>query len=231
MRHLQNEEGNAAFYLLWLLGIVALIFVLTINIVKVYIVKEHANLAVEQAALAGTAVILEKTKEAVKDFDTCPTKNPWCLTERELHKVANGGKSVGFLIEKKKADYINGGMDEADAYIKASNEILPKKVNNHHYLKKILRDKLGDSRTDAYYIYSSAIMNIIDQNKARTEDTEIEISNDDWRIEVKSTVSFETVSDNKYISKFIDKIPQKGYGPTLSYLEDVYTGSIIFPDL
>jgi hypothetical protein len=53
MKYVQNEKGNAAFYLLWLLGIVAIIFVLTINIIKVYVVKEHANLAVEQAALAG----------------------------------------------------------------------------------------------------------------------------------------------------------------------------------
>lgn len=229
MNNLQNERGNASLYLLWLLGIVAIIFVLTINLVKVYVVKEHANLAVEQAALAGTSVLLEKTKKAVSEFDNSTTINPLYVSDVALQRLTDHGKSVENLIDEKKAELMDGGMDEADAYIKAANNILPVRVDRHPYLKMKLRESLGHSSTDAYYIFASTVQEIISQNGARTEDTEMKFSNDDWRIEVKSTVRFETISDNRYISKFIEDIPQKGYGPTLTYLENVYTGSVIFP--
>ena len=120
MTYLKNEKGNAVIFLLWLLGIVAIIFVLTINIVKVYIVKEHANLAVEQAALAGTSVLLEKTKEAIEEFDSKP--DLLYLADRDLQRLADGGRGVGDLIEEKKLNYMAGGMDESNAYIKAANE-------------------------------------------------------------------------------------------------------------
>lgn len=229
MKHLKNENGNAAIFMLWLLGIVAIIFVLTINIVKVFIVKEHANLAVEQAALAGTASIIEKTQEAIEKFDNGMTLDPLYLADREAQKLGDLGKNIGELIEKKQLDYMNSGMDEADAFIKAANEILPERIDRHPYLKKEFRDSLGNSRNDAYYIFSSSVTDVIINNEGRPEITEMELSSTEWRVEVKSSVRFESISDNKFISKFVSDIPQKGYGPTLAYLENVYTGTIVFP--
>ncbi len=222
MKFVKNENGNAAIFMLWLLGIVAIIFVITVNIIKVYVVKEQANLAVEQAALAGTAVLLEKTKEAVNEFDTRPTVDPLYLADREVQKLADSGKSVEMLIEEETEKYLTRGMDEGDAYIKAANKILPSRVNGHPFLKKELKRSLGLSSSDAVYLFSSAVFKTIDENEAKTEKTEIELSREDWRVEVKSVVQFETISDQKFIASFLSDIPQKGYGPTLAYLENVY---------
>ena len=52
-------------------------------------------------------------------------------------------------------------MDESDAFIKAANEILPSRVDSYYFLEKELRDKLGDSRSNTYYIISSAILDVI----------------------------------------------------------------------
>jgi hypothetical protein len=41
-------------------------------------------------------------------------------------------------------------------------------------------------------------------------------------VEVKSTATFESVNDNKFVEYFERKIPQKGYGPKLKYLENIY---------
>ncbi|MBM4763254.1 hypothetical protein [Bacillus sp. B15-48] len=218
MNYFKNERGNAAIFLLWLLGIVAIIFILTINIVKVYIVKEHANLAVEQAALAGTAVLLEKTKKAVKDFDTKPTLDPLYILDREAQQTLDLGKSVSELIENRKNQLVGSGRAEADAYIKAANEILPVRVDRHYFLKKELKDAFGSLGSEL----SAAVIRVINDNDARQEDTVIELSNDHWRVEVESTVRFESISDNKYIMSFFEDIPQVGYGPTLSFLEKVY---------
>ncbi|KAA9015975.1 pilus assembly protein TadG-related protein [Niallia endozanthoxylica] len=222
MKFVKNENGNAAIFMLWLLGIVAIIFVIIVNIIKVYVVKEQANLAVEQAALAGTAVLLEKTKEAVNEFDTRPTVDPLYLADREVQKLTDSGKSVEMLIEEETEKYLARGMDEGDAYIKAANKILPSRVNGHPFLKKELKRSLGLSSSDAAYLFSSAVLKTIDENEAKTEKTEIELSREDWRVEVKSVVQFETISDQKFIASFLSEIPQKGYGPTLAYLENVY---------
>ena len=222
MRFVKNENGNAAIFMLWLLGIVAIIFVITVNIIKVYVVKEQANLAVEQAALAGTAVLLEKTKEAVNEFDTRPTVDPLYLADREVQKLTDSGKSVGDLIEEETEKYLARGMDEGDAYIKAANKILPSRVNGHPFLKKELKNSLGLSTSDVPYLFSSAVLETIDQNQAKTEKTEVELSREDWRVEVKSVVQYESISDQKFITSFLSDIPQIGYGPTLTYLENVY---------
>nr|WP_295974879.1 hypothetical protein [uncultured Bacillus sp.] len=223
MIYLKNEKGNAAIYMLWLLSIVAIIFVLIINIVKVYIVKEQANLVVEQAALAGTNVLLEKTEEAVRDFDTVPTLDPLFIADRELQRLTDSGRSIGDLIEDQKVHYMNNGMDSADAYIKAANKILPDRIMKHPFLKRELKNRLGQSSSDTYYIYSPTVLETIVDNNGKINQTNINLSVEEWRIEVKSSVVFESISDNKFINHYIQDIPQKGYGPTLSYLKNVYT--------
>lgn len=215
---LQNEKGNASIYLLWLMGIVALIFVVTINIVKVYVVKEQANLSVEQAALAGTAVLLDKTKEAVTAFDS----NPLYTVESAAQRMADGGNGISMLIDEKKLEYMKNGADEADAYMKAANEILPPRLEQYLFLKKEFRDRLGNSPSDIPYLISPAVQDVIDENKGNTGDTEVFFSSSHPRVEVKSTVTFQSISDHKYITAFLKKIPQKGYGPELSYLAKVY---------
>ncbi|MEH7883194.1 hypothetical protein V7654_02610 [Bacillus sp. JJ1609] len=222
MKYLRNERGNAVFFMLWLLGIVAILFLIVLNLAKVFIVKEHASLSVEQAAIAGTAAIIEKTKEAVKDFDS----GPGSVAQR----VLNEGKSIEVLITEKESDYLSGGASEADAFIKASNEVLPEQLDKHPLLKIAFRNRLGNDSSDLYAVATADIQDIIDANQANMEDTEILFDEDDWRLEVKSTATFQSISDNKYIQNFLAKIPQRGYGPSLSYLESVYSGGLpIFP--
>ncbi|MEH7443422.1 hypothetical protein V7201_14025 [Bacillus sp. JJ1122] len=222
MKYLRNERGNAVFFMLWLLGIVAILFLIVLNLAKVFIVKEHASLSVEQAAIAGTAAIIEKTKEAVKDFDSGP--------ESVAQKVLDGGKSIEDLITEKEAEYVANGADESAAFIKAANDVLPPRLDKHPLLKIAFRNRLGNDSSDLYAVATADIQDIIDANQANMEDTEILFDEDDWRLEVKSTATFQSISDNKYIQDFLAKIPQKGYGPSLSYLQSVYSGGLpIFP--
>ncbi|WP_071396390.1 Tad domain-containing protein [Bacillus tuaregi] len=222
MKHLKNENGNAAIFMLWLLGIVAVIFILTVNIVKVYVVKEQANLAVEQAALAGTAVLLDKTKEAVNRFDTRPTIDPLYLADREVQRITDSGKSIEELIQQEMGKFLARGLDEGDSYIMAVNKVLPERIEGHPFLKKELKQSLGLSSSDTVYLFSPAVMSVITDNQARAERTELSLSREHWRIEVKSAVLFESISDESFMSSLLSDIPQIGYGPTLEYLEKIY---------
>ncbi|WP_108672186.1 Tad domain-containing protein [Peribacillus acanthi] len=208
MRYLTNEKGNAAFYMLWLVGIVLLLFVIVINIAKVYVVKEQSSLVVDQAAFAGTSVIIDHTKEAIARFDA----SVFSISQ----KVMDGGKSITQLVDEKTLSYTN--VAQSDAYIRALNEVLPERIDKY----PPLRQEFMNSFHDVEGLVSPYVQDIILENKSNVEDTEITFSKEKWRLEVVASSTFESVSDQKIIPLFQKKIKQKGYGPSLRYLEKVF---------
>ena len=69
MKHLKNERGNGLVYILWIMVTSIAICVIVLNIAKVYVVKQQAATATQQAALAGTSVLVNAAKDAIKAFD------------------------------------------------------------------------------------------------------------------------------------------------------------------
>jgi hypothetical protein len=219
MNHLKNEDGNATFYMIWLLGIVALIFLIVLNLVKVYVVKEHANLSAEQAAIAGTATLLTYTERAVDEVDDHPVMT--------AERVATGKKKLSKLVKDKQQNYIDyQNMDDSTAYIKAINEVIPAKMNENPMLEHLIRNKfrgeLGHSIWDLQMRVGPSIQDVIAKNGGNTTNTEILLSTSKWRLEVKSTVTFKSISDHKFITNFVGDIPEKGYGPRLEFLKHIY---------
>ncbi len=115
---IHNQRGNSFFYIIWLLGIVAILLLIIVNMAKVYVTKAQANTAVEQSALAGTAVLLKATKEVVTNFD----EDPLAAVPQ---KALDGGKSLQDLIDEKQKEFQQQGMVETSAYLSALNDILP----------------------------------------------------------------------------------------------------------
>jgi len=209
MKQIQNERGNAALYLIWLLGVIFLIFIIVINIVKVYVVKEQANTAVEQAAFAGTSVLIEKTKASIRTFDQSGSEES--ILQREID-----GMSIESLLNETITQYSN--LDSLDAFVKAANEILPSRISSYSGLKR----EFLSSFSDISHTVSPTVYTIIQENESNTEDVEIYFSREYWRLEIQSTVTFETISDRKWMPAFQEDILQKGYGPSLHYIESVF---------
>jgi len=213
MKYLKNERGNSFFYILWLMAIVIIMLVIVLNIAKAFVVKQQADTAVEQAAIAGTREIINKTNEAIEDFDDNIASLVPHFTE---------GKTIEEQVNEKKNYFMDHNYPKAEAYIKALNEVLPSKIDTYAPLRQKFIDKLGDKTAMTNQAWS-AVETIIEENQGNKIDPapELDFTND-WRLEVKATVTFESISDHKIIAKFLDKIPQKGYGPKLEYLENVY---------
>ncbi|WP_075618559.1 hypothetical protein [Paenisporosarcina indica] len=213
MKYLKNERGNSAFYLIWILGISAVIFVIVVNITKVYLVKEQTATATQQAAFAGTIVLLETTQEGIEDFDSD-------LTKSAAQKVLDGGKTIQDQIDEKVEELMGQGEDLQLAYIKAYNSIIPEKMNKHPQFKSVMKDKFSDSGLSGRLYH--AVQSTIEANKANHASVEVVLSNSTWRVEVKADSDFETVTDGTYLKSFSSKIPQKGYGPSLDYVKFMY---------
>lgn len=214
MKYVNNERGNSIFYILWLFGIVAVLLLIIVNISKIFVVQAQANSAVEQAALAGSSVLIEETTKAIEEFDDD-------VALSAIQKGLDGGKSIQEQVEKRQQELENDGISSDIAYINALNDVLPEKFNKHPLFKKAFRDYFANNNIN--YLAKQSILTVLSDNKGSVENAEIVFSTSKYRFEIKSTTPFESVSDNKLISSFKSDVPQKGYGPKLTFLKGIYT--------
>ncbi|MDN4492245.1 pilus assembly protein TadG-related protein [Ureibacillus aquaedulcis] len=205
LKHLNNEKGSAAIYLLWIMTVIIVLTVVIVNIAKVYAVKQQASTAAQLGAFAATSEILFATEEGIKDFD-----------EYMMQKALEAGLEYEPLwdeIEERKESYMASDYGEQEAYIKALNEMLP--------------GRLGDPILKGYLLLDSAlstkifstVQDVVRENEGNEEHVEIKISQEKYRVEVKTDATYETIGNGEYIDSFEKDIPELGYGPELSYLQ------------
>ncbi|MYL55706.1 hypothetical protein GLW08_20605 [Pontibacillus yanchengensis] len=211
MKHLNNEQGNSVFYLIWMLGIVGGVLIIVFNMSNIFIVKQNASMAAEQAALAGTSVILEETQKAIEDFD-----------EKAIaQKLLDGGDTIEEQIDEKQKEYYNNGYSNSRALIFAYNEVLPEKMNKYEKLKEELSDHLSSNKIDGKI--RNEVISVIQRNSGLSEETEVEINKDEWYIEVKTASRYETISSGEYVEEELSEdVVQKGQGPSLNYVEEIF---------
>ena len=212
MKYLSNDRGNSAFYLIWIIGISAVIFVIVVNIAKVYVVKQQAATATQQAAFAGTVVLLEATQEGIQNFDSD-------LTKSAAQKVIDKGKSIEDQVDEKVDEFVEQNEDLQLAYIKAYNLVLPEKIKKHPQFKIEMADTFRNSGLSGKLL--STVQSTITANEANAESVEVLLSDTKWRVEVTADATYKTITDGTYLKSFTSDIKQKGIGPSLQYLESI----------
>lgn len=211
MNYIKNERGNSVFYILWLFGLSAVIFVIVVNIAKVYVVKQQADTATQQAAFAGTVVMLKATATGIEKFDEDPVKS--------LDQKLSDLKTIEEQVKEKADGLIDEGEDVQLAYIQAYNIVLPEKMEKYPLFKKEMEDTFKSAELSGELL--SAVQTIITENDANAENVEVVLSETKWRIEVKADATFSTITDGTYLKSFTSDIQQKGAGPPLKYLENI----------
>ena len=211
MNYIKNERGNSAFYILWLFGISAVIFVIVVNIAKVYVVKQQADTATQQAAFAGTVVLLEAKAKDIGNFDDDPVKS--------LDQKLSDLKTIEEQVKEKADGLIDEGEDVQLAYIQAYNIVLPEKMEKYPLFKKEMEDTFKNAELSGKLL--SAVQTTITENDANAESVEVVLSETKWRVEVKADATYSTITDGTYLKSFTSYIQQKGAGPPLKYLENI----------
>lgn len=216
MNVLKNERGHGMVYLLWIMVMSVAIFVIVVNIGKVYAVKQQAITAAQQAALAGTSVLLEATLRGVDKFDAYP--DPLHL-EPPAQKLIDG-KSVKALLDEKASQLEQSGQAKDIAYMNAMNEILPNRINTYGLLHQLIKQEINAAGTD----FTNAVQQVILANEGNLERSTVTLTTPDYRVEVIADATYESITDaaNSYMPDFVKDIPQKGYGPSLKYLQAMY---------
>ena len=208
MKHVENEKGSAAIYLLWIMTVIIVLTLIIVNIARVYVVKQQASTAAQLGAFAATSEILFAAEEAIKDFDKAMMEELEADEEYE---------SLWDEIDERKQDLVAHGYSDEKAYIKTLNEMLPGKLGNP-ILKEAFNAKFRMDAALSTKIYST-VQQVVRENEGNEEHLEILISEEKYRVEVKTDATFKTVTSGEYIDSFEKDIPQIGYGPELSFLQ------------
>lgn len=216
MKYLKDEKGSAFIYLLWILTTVLVISLIIINITRVYVVKQQASTSAQLGALAATNEILIVTEEAIKEFDAEMIKRLQEAAAASEEPVVIEYEPLWDIIIQRKLVLKAGGESSQGANIKALNEILPGRIGDS--LLKEFFDKKFESADISNNIHSS-VKRIVKENEGNDEHIEIKVSKDNYRVEVITDATYDTITDGSRLASFSKDIPQKGYGPTLSYLK------------
>ncbi|HEX5564724.1 MAG TPA: hypothetical protein VFX34_07165 [Sporosarcina sp.] len=215
MKHLRNERGNGMVYMLWIMVMSIAICVIVLNFAKVYAVKQQAATATQQAALAGTSVLVNAAKEGFISFDML-------IDDEDVVKqlLDDGGKSIEDLVDEKAQEYRYQGLPKDIAYINAMNDILTPRMETHGSLKSLVNDQVILANGD----FKQTVREVVKKNGGNEERIEV-VFTSDFRVEVKADVTYESITDSaeKYIEKITKEVPQKGYGPSLLFLRGVST--------
>ncbi|RHW39903.1 hypothetical protein D1B33_03385 [Lysinibacillus yapensis] len=206
MKVVKNEKGSAAIYLLWLTTVMIVLTVIIVNIARVYAVKQQSSTAAQLGAFAATSEILFVTEEVIKEFDDVMA---------ETHGA--GYEPLWNIIEKHQENLMANDYSEQEAYIKALNEILPVSFSDP-VLKDLFDLRFQNNPMISTSIYDT-VRQVIRENGGNDEHLEIFISPERYRVEVKTDATFDSIADGEMMKKFSKDIPQKGYGPELSYLK------------
>lgn len=213
MNTVKNENGHGMVYILWIMVMSIVIFVIVVNIGKVYAVKQQAATATQQAALAGTSVLVEATVKGVEAFDASEA----AVEQRE----AADGKSVSELIDEEAEKNRQRGEAKDIAYIHALNDVLPSRIERHEFLEETITNHIEG----AIDRFKQVVREVIEDNGGNIERSTV-IFSLDYRVEVQADATYEAITDHaeNYMPKMSKEIPQKGSGPSLRYLQGIVGG-------
>lgn len=197
------------------MAMITLSFLLVI-IGKVYAVKQQAATATRLAALAGTSVMLETTLRGVEKFDDFPDP----LHPDPLAQKLADGKSVKALLNERAAELQHSGQAKDIAYVNAMNEILSPRISAYGLLSRLIRHEIDASES----VFTDAVRQVLVANDGNLERSTVTLTGPDYRVEVIADVTYESITDSaqSYMPDFVKDIPQKGYGPSMKYLNSIY---------
>lgn len=219
MKYVSNERGNGLVYILWIMVTSIVICVIVLNIAKVYAVKQQAATATQQAAIAGSFEYVNAAKQVIAAFDQLIAMEDEEEAEgEETEETVN--MSLSDLIDEKASENKGKGQLEEIAYINALNEILPTmEIRFPDEYQLIMSLYLIPAKKDV----EEMAQKVITENDGNLEHFKVNLVLPDYRIEVKASVTYESITDEseEFMKNLEEEVLQKGTGPSLSFLKGI----------
>lgn len=220
MKYVSNERGNGLVYILWIMVTSIVICVIVLNIAKVYAVKQQAATATQQAAIAGSFEYVNATKQVIAAFDELIAMEVEVEEEEAEDEETEETDimSLSELIDEKASENKRKGQLEEIAYINALNEILPTmEIRFPDEYQSTMSLYLIPAKKDV----EEMAQKVITENDGNLEHFKVNLVLPDYRIEVKASVTYESITDEEFMKNLEEEVLQKGTGPSLSFLKGI----------
>lgn len=200
---LNNERGSGLYITMFYFVIVGITLILILNIVMIFLQKEQASNAAEQASFAATSAVYDKVNAVVKEHVKIIHIGKTTIEEPLIEKVATAEQAI-------RAS--NSNLSNNEIHIQAVNQVLLSEIPDDGNLKEKINTAVNS--VDIQGILKKYIKSNHGKEEI-TPDWDIV----DYRIEVIAKSEFEAVHHNGIQYGSDDDIPQKGIGPKLSFLQ------------
>lgn len=205
--NLNNERGSTTILSISSLFFGVLVIFLFVNFVKMFAVSDRANTSAEQASLAGTAVIYDEMMSLIETFEYA--------CEDDEHKTCDLKDDFNTIKSDIQVDhptYTTAQVNRA-----AIDELLMDKIPEIDHLGLEVKNRLLRSKSNV----AAAIKDTIINNKGKSSGTTIKYFSDDYRIEVVTSATFDSIQTS-IVGDFTEDIDNIGIGievPFISYIQ------------
>ncbi|MFE8698521.1 pilus assembly protein TadG-related protein [Cytobacillus sp. FJAT-53684] len=211
-QYIKNERGSGVILTIFSFAIVGIMLILVLNIAMVFTKKEQASIAAEHASLAATSVVYEKVDYVIQSH----------VKKVIIGIDENGVEILEFepLIEKvtdmeSAILSANASLSSNEAHIQAVNQVLLSEIPDDEELPAKITAALYSAKSSIPYV----VKHIIEENFGKGTDYEWNFLRDENRIEVIAKTEFNVINHNGLQFGSNSDIPQKGKGPSISFVE------------
>jgi len=191
-KYIKNENGSTTFLTVGILFFGVLLMILFLNIIKMFAVDDRANTSAEQASLAATSVVYDNMMSLIETF-SYPCDGEVCYLIEDYDEVAQA-------VSSNNPSYTASQVER-----EAIDQLLTTKIPQISDLKKAVKQRMEGMSSDI----SLAVSNVINENKGNPLGTTIEYFNEDNRILIRTTATFENVEAG-FIEKNTEDIENVG---------------------
>lgn len=161
-------------------------------------------------------VLLEATLRGGKNFDNYPDPNH---SEWEDQRDTDG-KSIKGLLDEKATELKRDGQAKDIAYVNAMNEVLQPRISAYGLLSDLISQEINASGA----VFEAVVRQVLVANDGNLERSTVTLTAPNYRVEVIEDLTYISITDSAqtYMPDFKKDIPQKGYGPSMTYLNGIY---------
>ena len=212
MRWWKEERGNAMLLTLGTVAIMAIMLIIVANFSKVFIVKEIASSTAEQASLVAAAIVVEKVKEEIEEYeDTLKGKLEDLLDESLTEKIEKRKQAI-----QHETNWLKHELE-----IRAMNDVLTEELKAGNNELRVFLLKAMQRATNEI---PSIVENNIKANNGKVNGTIISI-NENNRLQVETHVEYSMMKLDKYVPGDKQQVKQKSESPSLSFFRELgYNG-------
>lgn len=206
MRHLREERGNVTVFVLTIFFFMVLVgFTLLFNMSTIFVDKERAANAAQQASFAATAVIYAEAEKAILAYDASMERlvDPVYIWPQ----VESAEESLGAA---------HPDWSHSEVKYQAIDEVLKENLPGNPDLFAYVQQALAEAKAQI----PGLAADLIAVNEASSSGSSVQLFNGEQRIEVRTSVRYDNETFGlDFLPDFTEQVYQTGQSRRIGFVE------------